>query len=368
MAEGNANDELIEQLKVLIKKLENPKKDMSAWVGLAISFLSTVVIAGLSLYFSNLESERSNEYNLKQIEVQKANLRVEELKALNSLIPALSSKDTAVKRIAFQMLEASQSASPSETAIKKTDSLFKKPDTTTPVIAEFYRLLKIAESRSQPIEARTAALEKIGKVTFSSKLPITERNKVIKVATTIASSPSEPESIKKTATAILENIKNISLSQLESTLKSESVSRVIDGIIIHHTGTPFSTEKYNGLSSVMNIAKFQVTQFSWNKVSWHYLIAPDGSIWLGVPLNEGAIHTPGQNKTTVSVLLFMDGDVELPTEAQLLTLKKTVGLLSDKLKLGTQSVHTHHYFNTNKTCPGKMVTEQYIQEQLSTSD
>jgi hypothetical protein len=376
MAGAESDNELIEQLKELIKKLNSPKKDISAWLGLAISFLSTVVIAGLSLYFSNLESERSYTYNLRQIEVQKANLKVEELKALNSLIPALSSKDTAVKNIAMQLLKATQTTPPQQNAPtngagNKTNIADKSPvlaesnEGETTVINEFYRLVSVVESHDQPVEARTAALVKIGKVALSPKTSASVREKAVMVTTSIATSATEPESIKSTANAILKNIKNVSASQLKDIINRETVTRAIDGIIIHHTGDPLSIAKYNGLAGILSIANFQINEFKWNKVSWHYLIAPDGSVWLGAPLNEQAIHTQNHNKTTVSVLLYMDGDKELPTDAQRSTLKQIVSLLSIKLKLGNDAVHTHHYFTNLKTCPGKLVTEEYIHKQIS---
>lgn len=377
MEEAKSDNELIEQLKELIKKLDKPRRDISGWLGLAISFLSTVVIAGLSLYFSNLESERSYAFNLRQIEVQKANLKVEELKALNSLIPALSSKDTAVKNIALQLLKAAHtdpqqpntttnSAGNKSTAADKPPALAESTEGETTVINEFYKLVSVVESHDQPVGARTAALVKIGKVALSPNAPVSLREKAVSVTTGIAASTTEPESIKKTANEILKNIKNVSVAQLEGIIKKEEVTRFIDGMIIHNTGDPLSIAKYNGLQGILGIANFQINENKWNKVSWHYLIAPDGSVWLGVPLNDPAIHIQNHNKTTVSILLYLDGDKELPTEAQRLTLKRVVNLLSAKLKLGNDAVHAHHYFTDGRiTCPGKLVTEEYIHQLIS---
>lgn len=368
MENTHNTDELINQIKELVKKLDKPNKNLIGWFTLFSSFLASVVIAGLSLYFSNLQSERNYRYNLRQVEIQKANLRVAELKALNDLIPSIASNDSNIRNVAFRLLEAANkkgNAVPAD-GTEPDDSQegivtgTAAVATETSLIDEFYVLVKIAESSTETVEKRTDALIKIEKVITAENAPEDIREKGLNVVTGIAAAPSTPAAIRRTAGEIIANIKNVSLDELPQVLNKEKVSRSVSSIILHHVGTPFSTANYKGLKTIMAFANFQINNKGWREVSWHFAIAPDGSIWLGAPLNEAAIHTIGQNKTSISILLFMDGDKELPTGEQTATLTGLLPLLLTHLGLEKKDVHPHRFYGRGKSCPGGLVSDEYI--------
>lgn len=378
MAESESDKELIEQLKQLVKALNEPKKDLSKWFGILVSFLSTVVIAGLSLYFANLQSERSFTINAKQLDIQRANQKLEQMKTLSTLIPELAGKDTALRaKMTFKLLEISTKSlndgssltdssgtttAPSKRVIKPVD---EKVEAENTIVQEFFVQVKLLNSYEQPTSVRKSALEYIGKVGASPKSPETLRETAVQLATNITRSAKEPKVLRETADDILKNIRNVTVSQLKNIIAGEQVDRNITGVIIHHVGEPLSISKYRGLESVKAIANIQMKGFQWNNVSWHYLIVPDGTVWLGTPLGLKAIHAGKLNSTTVSILLYLDGNIELPTEAQKTTLQQLIPMITAKVKIDNSAVHTHNFADPGKSvCPGKNITEAYIHQLL----
>ncbi|NCD71725.1 peptidoglycan recognition protein family protein [Mucilaginibacter agri] len=390
MAE-HLDSELVTQLKKLIEKLDKPKKDIYTWVGLATSFFSTVVIAGLSLYFSNKESARSYEYNIRQmemqkaassqqLELQKANLKLEEMKVLNSLIPAISSKNISEKVATLNLLKAFNVPYNATGVTKVTDK--KEPVKGSGVlIAEnkdnnvflatnkfLELLLATAQSPDKSTSNRQEALLKASKLLMSHKTTPQLKDKAISVFTTIAASANEPAALKQTAFDILKDIKNIPYEQLAPMILKENITRQINTIIIHHTGAPFSLSNYSA-DKIFTIANFQKSELKWNKASWHYLIAPDGTVWTGVDLNLSAIHAGRFNKASISVCFYVDGEKELPTTAQMSTFRNLTNLLTTKFKLPADSIIPHRNLPPHfKSCPGKLITDTFLKDQLTSSN
>jgi hypothetical protein len=376
MPENEQMNDLIESIKVLITKLDKPKPDVKGWLTIITSFLATVVIAGLTLFYSNAERKRAFQerqqsflYNQMrdsfQVEIQKANLKVDELRALKDLIPSLASKDSGTRSIAIQLLKASaeqENAGSSKTDTQIDKKIESNTDTpaTTSVIEKFYSVLAVAQSSSESDEIRQKALKETESILRSNSLSTNDKAKGLTILSSIATSPNTPKPIKESAENVITNIKSISVNELPKLLESETITRQINSVILHHTGTSFTTSNFKGASTIFAIAKFQTSQLNWNRLSWHYAIAPDGAIWLGMPLNETAIHAQSQNKTSVSILLIVDGDKQLPTEAQKATVSTILKLLFSKLHLRPENFHPHHFYNNRKSCPGSLLDSNYI--------
>src|SRR5262249_56811612 len=102
-AEQSEISGLTEQLKKLVAKLDAPKrKDLWDILSALTPFLATVIVSGLGLYltqsFQRLEAQRTHDFQAQeaaraalfsqsQIENQRAQIRVEELKAITALAP-----------------------------------------------------------------------------------------------------------------------------------------------------------------------------------------------------------------------------------------------------------------------------------------
>lgn len=125
-------------------------------------------------------------------------------------------------------------------------------------------------------------------------------------------------------------------------------------IIVHHTWSPTSAQ-YAGLSTVQAIQRWHTAQppngRGWSDIGYHLLVAPDGSLYNGRPMNTLGAHTAGQNQH-IGIACIANFDVEDPWAwGGLGTLRACINILLGRLGLGVGSVHFHREY-ADKTCPG----------------
>src|SRR5687768_9029034 len=225
--------------------------------------LATLAI-GLGYHFRRAEANRAAAFEQTQVQLETVETHIDELKAL---ITPLLAMDTAMRRLETQVMEV------------------------------------VAEERGYMLYEKSS----VSPTTVAPSVTRFDRKRAARASTI-------PPKIALAARKALQRITPVSYADAIAAIQRDTSSRVVDEIILHHTATPIAS--YNGGLSVMRLAEFQVYHNWWSQVSWHYAVAPDGSIWLGAPLGTPAIHTPDRQKTTVSVLLIMNGDRELPSDAQ----------------------------------------------------
>lgn len=131
---------------------------------------------------------------------------------------------------------------------------------------------------------------------------------------------------------------NLSFSSL-------SVRSVTDAIIVHHTA---STADLTA-ADVHRIHR----QNGWSGIGYHLFIRKDGLIETGRPLEDVGAHTYGYNKDTIGVCLSGNFNVEYPSDAQLESATKLIGLLCQIYSLNPDAgtVYGHRDFNAT-ACPG----------------
>ena len=374
--------DLTEQIKNLIGKLDAPKRK-SVWdiFPVLTTFMGTVVLAGISLYvtqsYQKQEAQRTHDYqaaesarvaqfNQAQIETQRAQIRVEELKALTTLAPLLASHDPATRATARQLLQAvgataaanpaagtSATGSPGAgnpgtakagaTDRSNLTSVTSDPAIRTPSRSSgslFDQFAAIALSSEASAQDRVAATRKIGDIATARTTSPAVRDRAANVAAQIASSADAPPEVKEAAAEVIAKIKRV---------------------------TPDEVVQMIYTQPIFGIAQFQVVDRGFGRVGWHYAIAGDGAIWLGAPLNEKAIHTPHHQETSVAVMLLMDGDKELPTDAQRSSLVVVLRALFGRFKLDASvnspdsiGFHFHNDYDRNKDCPGRLLTKEMV--------
>jgi hypothetical protein len=401
--------DLTEQIKDLIGKLDAPKRK-SVWdiFPVLTTFMGTVVLAGISLYvtqsYQKQEAQRTHDYqaaesarvaqfNQAQIETQRAQIRVEELKALTSLAPLLASHDPAARATARQLLQAVSATAPSNlaAAIPTVGTLSAgstgagnpsaartgtaERGNLTSVTADptirtarssaslFDQFAAIALSAEASPQDRVAATRKIGEIATARTTSPALRNRAANVAVQIASSAEAPPEVKQAAADVIAKIKRVTPDEVVQMIYSQPLKRKITEVILHHDTLPAS--EYKGAQTIFGIANTQLTNLGY--VGWHYAIAADGAIWVGVPLNDPATNTSGHNKTSVAVMLLMDGDKELPTDAQRASLVVVLKALFSRFKLDASAnspdgsgFHFHRDYTPGKTCPGRLLTKEMV--------
>ena len=375
--------QLTEQIKLLVEKLNAPKKrDWSEKLATLTPFLATVVLATISLIVTasnqkitienqKIAADRDNAFRNAQI-------RVAEIEALSKLVPDLSSKDPEVRKIARDVLQAVReasgtpasdaAASPPPSPADPSRPPEKTPKTQPPVhpasISVIDQFSALVLDPSAPTDARITAAEKITTAASAPGASPADRRHVETVLTSVAQSSSAPQDLRSAAEKAIANIRQATSAQIGDLIKAEPNSRKITEIILHHSYRPNIAE-YRGYATVKMIGTIETQQFKWNRLGFHYIVAPDGTIWLGTPLSQVAFHAGRESATTVGVMLILDGDSELPTEPQRQALIVLLKSLFFKLDLKAETNFApghgfHHDYNALKTCPGKLITKELV--------
>lgn len=81
---------------------------------------------------------------------------------------------------------------------------------------------------------------------------------------------------------------------------------------------------------------------------------------------EGVIYPPGTfpeysvNLQSIGLCVGFDGDIEMMPEVELSLLKEDILFYMDKYNIPAERVFPHRHFNTAKTCPGSLITDEFI--------
>ena len=107
-------------------------------------------------------------------------------------------------------------------------------------------------------------------------------------------------------------------------LKPESIKY----LIVHHTATARDTTTFAA------VKKYHISK-GWGDIGYHYFITADGKIWPGRAENIVGAHASSSDMNFKSLGICLTGNFmdEVPTEAQLSSLKDLVIKLQTKYKL-----------------------------------
>jgi hypothetical protein len=132
-------------------------------------------------------------------------------------------------------------------------------------------------------------------------------------------------------------------------------------ITIHHEGTKLEI-KDDAAKKIMNIQRWGMgPDRNWVDIPYHFLIAPDGTIYEG-----RNVYTVGETATeydpTGHLLITCLGNLEQQEvpEQQLSSLIKLIAYCCKKYKLPLETLASHKDHSTQTTCPGKNLY-QYLQ-------
>lgn len=132
-------------------------------------------------------------------------------------------------------------------------------------------------------------------------------------------------------------------------------------ITIHHEGTKLEV-KDDAAKKIMNIQRWGMgPDRNWADIPYHFLIAPDGTIYEG-----RNVFTVGETATeydpTGHLLITCLGNLEQQevTGEQLSSLIKTIAYSCKKYKLPLETLASHKDHSTQTSCPGKNLY-QYLQ-------
>lgn len=100
-------------------------------------------------------------------------------------------------------------------------------------------------------------------------------------------------------------------------------------------------------------------------VGYHYLITGDKEYQCRADTDEGAhcnqqLNGLSMNFQSIGICWGGDGDIQYPTPIQYGLLQKRVWALQDKYHIPNENVRFHREFATSKTCPGSLLTKQWL--------
>lgn len=152
-------------------------------------------------------------------------------------------------------------------------------------------------------------------------------------------------------------------TEIPGVIRAQSCSRTITEVILHHTWAPRAAQ-YQGERTVEGIYNYHHFDLGWSDIGYHYLIAPDGTIWLGRALGRDGAHVLNHNRGTVGVSMILNGDVELPSAAQVRGTAATLTALLTRFNLTpAKNFGPHSGFHrdySSKTCPGTRITKAMV--------
>ena len=125
-------------------------------------------------------------------------------------------------------------------------------------------------------------------------------------------------------------------------------------ITIHHEGTRLQATD-DAAGKIHNIQAWGMgPDRNWTDIPYHFLIAPDGTIYEG-----RSVYTVGETATeydpTGHLLITCLGNLEVQEvpEAQLSSLIRLIAYVSEKYKIPLQTLSAHRDHSAKTTCPGK---------------
>jgi N-acetylmuramoyl-L-alanine amidase len=138
-------------------------------------------------------------------------------------------------------------------------------------------------------------------------------------------------------------------------LAQQKVTRELSRIVLHHTQT--ASTSWDGENSIRACWNWHVNGRGWRHIGYHFILGPDGSIWVCRPLNWTGAHAgPKGNPLSVGVSLWADLTKEKPTEAA----KEALGIvwagLTDQFGM-TPKIYFHRDFMSTD-CPGNIGKEE----------
>lgn len=152
-------------------------------------------------------------------------------------------------------------------------------------------------------------------------------------------------------------------------------------LILHCSDVSYSTNP----DQLISIDRYHRDERGFPKSSlnfwcgYHYLITGEKEYQCRADTDEGAhcnqgydgvkVYQPGtydntkiksMNFQSIGICVGFDGDIEYPTPIQYGLLQKRIWTLQDRYGIPDCNVKFHRDFATSKTCPGSLITDQWL--------
>ncbi len=134
-----------------------------------------------------------------------------------------------------------------------------------------------------------------------------------------------------------------------------SLEHEISYITIHHGGEIFPDDK-NTVTYLQNLQKWSRSDRKWNDIPYHYVIARDGKVYEGRPLNYRGDTNTTYDPTGHALVVLLGNFEEQEVKAeQIESLKTVTAYLAKQESVAAEKIQTHKDY-AETLCPGKKLT------------
>lgn len=128
-------------------------------------------------------------------------------------------------------------------------------------------------------------------------------------------------------------------------------------IIIHHSATDSSRTRtskfYKGHKTVFYMQKKHIKKLGLNDIKYHFIIAPDGTIYEGRPIGTAGCHCRSYDNTTLAILFMGNFNIETVPNEQLRSLLMTLKYIKSIYKhMDIPKCVKNHRDYEHTLCPG----------------
>ncbi|MBI3893610.1 MAG: N-acetylmuramoyl-L-alanine amidase [Candidatus Wallbacteria bacterium] len=122
-------------------------------------------------------------------------------------------------------------------------------------------------------------------------------------------------------------------------------------LTVHHSSEPRAAH-CRGCGTIRGIQAYHMHERGWNDIAYHYLIAPDGTVYQGRPEGANGSHSrPNRHKLGICVLgNFNRGEERISPSARA-SLVRLLAYLAGKYGISSRAIYGHRDFNSTD-CPG----------------
>lgn len=135
------------------------------------------------------------------------------------------------------------------------------------------------------------------------------------------------------------------------------LTRKIKTIHIHHTAEP-NKGNYKGLKTIESIHRYHTETRGWSDIGYHWIISPEGTIWVGRNPNRDPASITNYNLGALAIALIGNFETEILEEPQKTTAIELTRFLLDTFQLSAQSSVVFHKEKSATACPGKNIKKE----------
>lgn len=135
-------------------------------------------------------------------------------------------------------------------------------------------------------------------------------------------------------------------------------------VICHHSLT-----KDSGSVSWGAIRRYHTQTLKWSGIGYHIgveLVKSGGELYyealMGRMWDVQGAHCRGHNTNSLGICFIGDYDKEAPKSQLMMAGARIIALWLDLFQLSINDIYSHHNFNPNKSCPGKLFNMELLKD------